>query len=244
MLSTRLERKVLRDLAGVPMIAHVLGRASRFPEVMRGAGVVMAIPEGRADDELAAFGENRGVNVFRGDEEDVLSRLLLAAESVGADVVYRVTADNPLVDPGVVEATWSRFLDGEWDYAVMDGTPLGTTAEVVSVEALKRVRELATTPTLREHPTLALYENSDQFRMRLLKAPEAWRHPEWRFTVDTEEDLALVETILLELGHEASLEAIVPFLERNPQLARINASVGQKGWEGLKERKDAIGGAV
>lgn len=240
-LSTRLERKVFRDLGGIPMVSHVLRRAGRFPEVEQGAGVVLAIPEGPADDELAALGESVGARVFRGDEEDVLARLLLAARSVDADVVYRVTADNPLLDPGVVNATWSGFAAGEWDYAVMEDTPLGTTAEVLTVGALERAGKLALTPTLREHPTLALYENSDSFRMLLVKAPERWRHPEWRFTVDTEADFSLVETIFRELGDDADLDAIVRFLEKRPEIAGINAAVAQKGWNHLKERKNAIG---
>ncbi len=239
--STRLERKVLRDLGGIPLVGHVLKRSFLFPGVDDGAGVVMAIPDGEKDDELVSVGEKFGAMVVRGDEEDVLSRLILAAETVDADAVYRVTADNPLIDPGVVALTWEGFISGDWDYAVMEDTPLGTTAEIVTLDALKAAQKLAQAPGFREHPTLALYKNSDKFRMNLIPPPEKWRHPEWRFTVDREADFQLVKKIIDSLGHDATLEAIVPFLLSHPETASMNSDIAQEGWKDLKERKDAIG---
>jgi spore coat polysaccharide biosynthesis protein SpsF len=239
--STRLHKKVLRDLGGIPLIVHVLNRSASFPEVSTGGGVILAIPEGEKENELARVGESLGVKVVRGDEDDVLSRILLAAETVGADVIYRITGDNPLIDPGVVSGTWQGFQTGDWDYAVMEGTPLGTTAEIVTLDALKKAQEFAATPQLREHPTLALYENNDVFRMHLIPCPANWHHPDWRFTIDSEDDFQLVEKIITELGHDATLDTIVPFLESNPGLLSMNSSVAQDGWERLKEKKDAIG---
>jgi spore coat polysaccharide biosynthesis protein SpsF len=238
--STRLSMKVLRPVCGRPMLAHVINRAGKFPEIEPGS-VALAIPVGPENDELAEFGGSMGVRVVRGDEDDVLSRFLLAAHELEADVVYRITADNPLLDPGVAEATYRAFSDGVWDYAVMENTPLGTTAEIVTVDALERATKLAVSPRLKEHPTLAFYENSGIFKMRLIQAPPKWAHPEWRFTVDTELDLKLVERILTDLGEDAGLDAIVPWLERNPDIARMNESVAQSGWGDLKEMKNAIG---
>lgn len=238
--STRLSMKVLRPVLGKPMLAHVINRAARLPEIEPGY-VALAIPLSHENDGLVEFGKSMGVRVVRGDEDDVLSRFLLAAHELKADVVYRITADNPLMDPGVVEEIYRAFSDGVWDYAVMENTPLGTTAEIVTVDSLERATRLAVSPRLKEHPTLALYENSRLFKMRLVQAPEKWAHPELRFTVDTELDLKLVERILTDLGEDASLDAIIPYLERNPGIARMNESVPQSGWGDLKEMKDAIG---
>lgn len=137
--------------------------------------------------------------------------------------------------------TWDAFIDGSWDYAVMEDTPLGTTAEIVTLDALLRAKDLAVTERLKEHPTLALYENADKFKMRLVAPPGKWRHPELRFTVDTELDLTVVERIFLELGVDATLDTIVPFIEQHPEIATMNSSVEQQNWASLKERKNAIG---
>jgi spore coat polysaccharide biosynthesis protein SpsF len=238
--STRLRTKVLREIAGIPTIAHVIRRASIFPHVSE-RGVTLAIPDSSENDHLETIGLGYGVRVVRGDEDDVLDRFILAARKSVADIVYRITADNPLIDPGVVGATWDAFEEGSWDYAVMEDTPLGTTAEIVTLDALLRAKDLAVTERLKEHPTLALYENSDKFKMRLVAPPEKWKHPEWRFTVDTELDLQVVERIYQELGVDADLDTIAPFIKLHPEIALMNSSIEQQNWASLKERKNAIG---
>ena len=240
--STRLERKVLRELCGMPLVAHVIKRACAFPG-LDGEVPILAIPRSSENDELEDVGRRCGARVFRGDENNVLERLLLAAVEKGADVVYRVTADNPLVDPGVASLTWEAFIDGEWDYAVMEGVPLGTTCEIVTTKALSEAQKFAVTPHLKEHPTLALYENSRLFKMKLVNPPSRWAHPEWRLTVDTEQDFKLVERIMGEVGIDATLDEIVPFLESNPELVEMNLSVEQRGWDELQARKRAIHGS-
>jgi spore coat polysaccharide biosynthesis protein SpsF len=239
--STRLEKKAVRTLAGLPLTAHVIKRAMRLPGVSDGGGVVLAVPEGDKENELAAVGVEYGAVVFRGDEDDVLSRILLAAESVGAELIWRVTGDNPLIDQGVALETWGNFDPDRWDYAVMEDTPLGTTAELVTMEALRHADKLADTPRLREHPTLAMYENSGLFSMLLIPSPDKWRYPEWRFTIDSEEDLSAVEAIMSELGVDAGLGEIIPFLEEHPEIVSMNSGVAQQGWKELKERKNEIG---
>jgi len=245
MASTRLERKMVRDLHGIPLVSHVAGRSLLFPEISSPDDIVLAIPESAENDVLLDLGKEIGVKVFRGSEEDVLSRIIGAAESVDADVIYRVTGDNPLIDPGVVSKTFDGFISGEWDYTVMEDTPLGTTSEIVSVNALKKAREIALHSDgtkYFEHPTLAIYENSDKFKMNLIGCPEKWNRPDWRFTIDTEDDFKLVEAIMGELGIDATLDTIVPWLEKNMQILGINAGVSQQGWENLKERKESIRG--
>ena len=242
--STRLANKALVEVAGQPLTSHVIERAKNFRDFLGNVEkyeVILAIPEGEKENELEETGRACGIAVFRGDEDDVLSRVILAAESVGADIIFRITGDNPLIDPGVVSETWHGFLDGDWDYAVMEDTPLGTTAEIVTLDALKRAESLADNIELREHPTLALYRNTDKFRLRLIAPPDSWKHTEWRFTVDTEEDLRFIEHIITELGKNATLEEIVPYLESNPEIAGMNSEIKQDGWNNLKEYKDAIG---
>lgn len=242
MKSTRLENKVLLDIAGMPMIGHVIERARRFPGIKDDA-VVLAIPEGHEDDVLVSVASEFGVNVFRGSEENVLERFRLGGRSVDAEVIYRVTADNPLVDQGVVKGTFEAFNSSDWDYAVMENTPLGTTSEIITMKALDRATELALTDTLREHPTLALYENSDRFRMNLTPCPDEWNYPDWRFTVDTQADYEFVRHILESLGADCTLETIIPYLLENPGILKMNSSVSQKGWDTLKEKKDEISGS-
>ncbi|HDS31046.1 MAG TPA: hypothetical protein ENN67_08390 [Firmicutes bacterium] len=239
--STRLHRKAFINIGGMPMVAHAIRRSRGFSFVDSKSGVVAALPLGNSENELAEICVSYSARVFRGSENDVLSRLICAGQSAGADVICRVTADNPLVDKGVVETTWENFVHDDCDYCVMDDTPLGTTAELVKMDALIRAYDLADSDRLKEHPTLAIYENPDRFRMKLVPSPEKWRRPQWRFTIDKEPDLKLVGMIMEKLGLDASLDTIVPFLDSNPEIAEINSDVEQNGWNELKEQKDKIG---
>ncbi len=241
--STRLASKVTRILGGRPMLGHVINRALDFPVIDSPERIVLAVPDSEENMVVAQIGTDYGVKVFRGDEDDVLGRIIGAANLVGAENIYRVTGDNPFIDPGVVRITWDGFNSGEWDYSVMEDTPLGTTAEIVTVDALKRAENIASETGLkkyREHPTLALYENSDRFRMNLIPSPEQWRGQEYRFTVDTEIDFNLVEKIMNDLGEDATLDEIMPYLEKHPDVAGMNSDVVQDGWTDLKKCKDLI----
>jgi spore coat polysaccharide biosynthesis protein SpsF len=237
--STRLHRKVLIELCGKTILEHVIDRCRRFPEINTG-NMVLAIPDTSENDVLAYAGENLGIKVHRGSEDDVLGRIIGAGRSVSADVIYRVTSDNPLISNLVVRNTWEGFINGEWDYAVMENTPLGTTAEIVTMDTLERVEQDTIDSQHREHPTLFMYENSNLFRMNLMSPPDEWNHIDWRFTVDTEKDLALAKKIFGQLGPDADLDEIVPFLSANPEVPGINADVEQQNWTSLKEKKDEI----
>ena len=96
--STRLPGKVLADLAGRPVLAWVVDAATAIPGV---DVVVVATSHEPSDDPIAAWCEAYGVGCQRGSKLDVLDRMIKAAEAEGADVIVRLTADCPLLDPAV-----------------------------------------------------------------------------------------------------------------------------------------------
>ena len=92
--STRLPCKMLLSLHGRPLVEWVVRRAGR---ARRLDGLIVAIPDTRDNDVLAAALARLAVAVYRGPEDDVLKRIVLAARSTGATDVVRVCADNPLI---------------------------------------------------------------------------------------------------------------------------------------------------
>ena len=130
MTSTRLPGKVLMPAAGRPLLAHHLDRLSRTPGL---DAVVLATTVNAADDPVAACAESLGVQVFRGDEQDVLGRFAGAAALARADLVVRVTADCPLIDPALIGRLIAAFRDDpSLDYLSIDSTryPRGLDAEI------------------------------------------------------------------------------------------------------------------
>ena len=191
--STRLPGKVMREVAGKPLIGHMLDRLARCERLDQ---VVVATPD--EDHELIAYVEERGVAIYRGAEHDVLSRYVGAAREQGAEVVVRLTADCPLIDPVLVDQVVEFFLTGSFDYAsntLERGFPRGMDVEVFSIEALERADAETSDPQEREHVTLYLYRHPDRFRTG---------HFELRLTVDTPADFALVEKMLLAGGERLS----------------------------------------
>src|SRR5271163_2931910 len=112
--SSRFPGKVLEDLCGRPMLWHVVNRVSKARNLDK---VVIATSDGRVDDPIAQFCEREGIGCFRGSEQDVLDRFYGAAKANAADVVVRITADCPLIDPSVIDKVIARFERGDCDYA-------------------------------------------------------------------------------------------------------------------------------
>ena len=110
MSSTRLPGKVLREIAGEPMLARVIERAKRAKLVDE---VVLATTTDPSDDPVAEFCAERGYNVTRGSLNDVLDRYYQAAKQYDADVIVRLTADCPVLDPDVVDETIAVIANAE-----------------------------------------------------------------------------------------------------------------------------------
>ncbi len=225
--STRLPGKVLSDIAGQPMIAHVVGRAGRMAGVDE---VVVAIPDLSADDVLAEAIAVLGRRVIRGPAQDVLARYLLAADATSADVIVRITADCPLLSPLVSSAVVAAFAQGEVDYAsnTLDRTyPRGLDTEVFGVESLREAMDQAVAAAEREHVTPFIWHRPGRFRLRSVRG--TIDRSSLRWTVDTPLDLTLIRAIYAELGTGAfDVDEILELLRARPELADINADVAQR----------------
>ncbi|HEX2571004.1 MAG TPA: glycosyltransferase family protein [Polyangia bacterium] len=234
MTSTRLPGKVLADLAGRPMLAQELARLRRC---RRAEEIVVATTTNATDDPVVALAEKEGVRWFRGDEHDVLSRYLGAAREARAEVVVRVTADCPLIEPALVDEV-VRALTGEGpapesaDYAsnIQRRTfPRGLDAEALYMDVLERVGRLGRTREAREHVTFFIHrERPELFLLRSVTGSED--HSDLRWTVDEPADLELVRRIY-ELGglgaREVGFGELVALVRSHPELARLNAHVQQ-----------------
>jgi len=150
--STRLPDKVLMPIAGVSILAHVIKRCKLIEGIDQ---VVCAIPNDSYNDVLADIAIEAGAAIFRGSEHDVLDRYYQAAATYKADVVMRVTADCPLLDPYVCAEAVSLVQTGFADYSATAGEwPHGMDCEVFSFKWLEKAHKSAKLPEDREHVTL------------------------------------------------------------------------------------------
>ena len=231
MTSTRLPGKVLMEAAGQPLLAHHLGRLARCRTL---DGLVLATTVNGTDDPVAELAASLGVTVFRGGEHDVLARFAGAAALAGADVVVRVTADCPLIDPALVDRLVTAFLEAAppLDYLSLDVTrfPRGLDAEVFTRAALEEAAANATDPAEREHVTAHLYRRPERFRIGAPLAPEVGTVLEQRWCVDEAADQELVRRLLGALLPENpgfGWQDCCKVLNQNPEWADLNGSVRQ-----------------
>jgi spore coat polysaccharide biosynthesis protein SpsF len=221
MSSTRLPGKVLADLLGRPMILRQIERLARARRIDR---LVVATSDQAGDDPLAAVLAAAGVAVFRGPLDDVLARFLGALDAHPAEHVVRLTADCPLADPEVVDATITLHLESGADYTanrlVSAGFPKGQDVEVVTAAALRRAGALASTPEEHEHVTWGIWNHPDRWRIARLEPPVD--EGEVRWTVDRPDDLAFVRAVYAALypaDPAFGSDDIRAFVRRHPQWA-------------------------
>lgn len=229
--SNRLPKKILYNLNEKPLLWHVVERVKQASMINH---IVLAIPDSPSNDELGFFIKKIAWNLFRGSEDDVLSRYYHAAVQFEANIIVRVTSDCPLIDPTIIDETIKRHIQDGNDYTaagVEGGFPRGLDVEVFNFEALKFAYSTAVERPEREHVTLFIYQNPKLFKINFIKANGVLNRPDIRLTVDTEEDLLLMKEIYSRLssyGKHSSTEDVLALIDGNPHLQSINKHIVQK----------------
>jgi spore coat polysaccharide biosynthesis protein SpsF len=242
--STRLPGKVLKPVAGQPLLWHIIHRlkASRLIE-----DIAIATSTNPLDEAIVEFAAAQGVTVVRGPEDDVLARFAMAAEALDADIIVRVSSDAPFIDAGFIDHLIASLIEQDGDYVLMrEGSECAHEGvDPFSRRALdKLMMDAADDPAAREHVT-GYFKLHPNFVKTVRAAPwPALAKKGGRLTVDTPDDLAFVEAVHARMdakAGEASLADLLLLLEREPALGAINAHVRQKP---LRPGRDAVGGGL
>lgn len=228
MTSSRLPGKVLMEIAGRPALELMIERLRRVPSL---DGIVIATTVNATDQPIVDLAARLGVGCFRGSEEDVLARVLGAAEAYGIDVIVETTGDCPLIDPAVVERTIQAYRASGADYVsnVLRRTyPIGMDTQVFAREVLADVARRTDDPFDHEHVSVFIYRHPELYRLLNVAAPEQQTDPELRLTLDTAEDLMLLRKLAdaaLSRNIAAGLDDILAALRDRPALRALNAHV-------------------
>lgn len=203
--STRLPGKVLMPILGQPLLDLLVSRVKRSTRIDR---IVIATTTETRDDQLAErVAGLEGVALFRGSEDNVLKRFAESAKFSHADIVVRITADNPFFDWRLADQAITRFIAGHFDYLSTPGYPYGIGIEVFTSRALFRADEIATDAYDREHVTAYFYRNPQLFKLGELRCAEALSHV--RLTVDTPEDIDRARSLFEEFGAGVTFREVV-----------------------------------
>jgi UDP-2,4-diacetamido-2,4,6-trideoxy-beta-L-altropyranose hydrolase len=221
--STRLPGKVLRTLGAKTVLAHVLSRCARIAGADAVVCATSTLPQ---DDPIAEEAARAGAHVFRGSQSDVLARYLAAARSVSADIVLRVTADCPLIDPDICAAVIALRAATGADYAANNMPrlyPHGLDCEAFTVAALAEAAVASDDPFDHEHVTPWLRRKPGLKRANLVGP--GWPASMHRWTLDYPEDLDFFSAVFAALPkpETARMQDVLSLLAARPDIAGLNA---------------------
>ncbi|KGM96558.1 acylneuraminate cytidylyltransferase [Clostridium botulinum] len=232
--SSRLRGKVMRELCGKTVLEHCIDRV-RQSECVN--DVVVATTTNDIDLVIEEKALKCGVKVFRGSEDDVLSRYYYAAIKYNADVVLRITSDCPLIDPKVIDEVTRFYLNNKYDIVTNAPNeeksrtyPRGLDVSIFSIKQLENAFLNAKEKYQREHVTPYLYENLKNKYYYKSKQDNS----KYRLTLDTEDDWKLISNIYINLyngKHDFYLKDILELFKVKPHLRQININTHQKDFK-------------
>src|SRR5581483_1309725 len=229
--STRLPGKVLRPVAGKPLIWHIVHRLKGCHLL---EDIAVATTVNPADEAIVEWCNVEGITVVRGPEENVLARYATAAEKLDADIIVRVSSDAPFIDAGFVDHLIATLIEQDGDYVLMEE---GSECAHEGVDPFSRraldklMMDASHDPAAREHVTGYFKLHPDFVPIARAAPYPSLAREGGRLTIDTPDDLAFVEAVHARMAAragEASLADLLLLLEREPGLRRINAHVRQK----------------
>jgi spore coat polysaccharide biosynthesis protein SpsF len=255
MSSSRLPGKILADIAGQPMLQRVFMRTSRSASVSQ---TVFATTTDPSDDPVAEYCDFSGIPFTRGSQFDVLDRYFQAAKGANADVVVRITADCPVIDPELIDNVVNTLLEDEYDFACnrlpppwSRTYPIGLDVEACSFKVLEKAWQEAKEPQHREHVMPYVYEGVQLSAMsrelsegvsprglRIALLNHTSDFGDYRWTVDTPEDLEFMQQVYSHFdGHDDfTWKEMLDLVHDNPELMKINSGVQHKTLKDIDDR--------
>lgn len=219
--STRLPNKVNMKIENKPILEHIIDflKFSKLTDE-----IIIATTELPEDDIIEKIGIQNKVKVFRGSKNDVLSRYFFCAKQFHIDIVVRITADNPLIDPHLVDQVIKDILNGEYDYVsnmIEQTYPSGYLVEAFTFTTLEKIYNSKTDSYNKEHVTPDLRKNFKNYKTKNIRTPKNLERNSWRLTLDYKKDLSILKKIFKNLyrpNNYISYESVVNFLDHNESI--------------------------
>jgi len=186
--------------------------------------IIIAITNLSEDEKIVEFANKLEIPYFRGNPTDVLDRYYQCAKKFSISTIIRITSDDPLIDPTIVDQIIEKFNSSSFDYITNCRPrtyPQGTEAEIFSFSTLETAWQNAKKPSEREHVTPYLFNNPKKFKIFNIEYSKNISHLRW--TVDMEQDLQFVKAVVSKIPKRPILmKDIISLLEKEPDLVNIN----------------------
>jgi spore coat polysaccharide biosynthesis protein SpsF len=194
--------------------------------------IIVATTDLTEDVKIVEHLQNIGIKYFCGNSNDVLDRYFQCAKKFSCTTIVRITADNPLIDPNIIDKTIEVYENKEFDLVtntINRTFPYGTEVEVFSFDSLEKSWNNAKKPSEREHVTPFIRNPENKFLLTNIKNEEDFSF--LRYTVDRSEDLKLVKEIIKNIPtRPILLKDIITLYKNNSKIFDINKNIKHDGY--------------
>jgi spore coat polysaccharide biosynthesis protein SpsF len=222
--STRLPGKILKPILGRPLLSHIVERVRKAKTVDE---VIIATSINPLDDPVEEFAKKEGIKYYRGKEADLIDRFYNACVKFNIDVIVRVTADCPFVDPQLIDKLVNIYLNNRDKYDLISNIhpptfPDGLDLEIIPFSVMKEIHFGLKNKFDREWFTTYLFDKG-KYQYYNLENDEDLSLLRW--TIDYPEDYEFFKRVFSELYNPKKIflqKDILNFLKKNPDIAKIN----------------------
>ena len=230
---SRLYGKPLHNLdivQGVSILDNIVACLKQMPMI---DSVILGVANGVENDAFVEYAQTNNIGFIRGDEENVLERLIRCGDLYGATDVFRSTSESPFPYFNLIDEAWKQHVDNDCDATFLDNIIDGCGFEILSLDALKKSHNEGEDRHRSELCTLYIRENKDQFNLGYIDPPEKLARKDIRLTVDYPEDLIVCRAVYENFKNSAPkipLLDVVDYLDDNTQLLKLTSPFCEEGY--------------
>ena len=229
--SARLPKKVIQKIDNdLTVLDYVIDQVKYSQKIEK---IIVATTNLIEDDLICKYANLQKIECFRGSSEDVLDRFYQCAKKYSAKTIVRITADNPLIDPNIIDKIINEYNKCDFITNTLERTfPYGTEVEVFSFVSLEKAWQIAKKPSDREHVTFYLWMQPERFKLFRYDYPI--NLSKFRFNLDYIQDYCLIRSVFEALypqNNLFTLEDTIDWLKQNPKILKFNDMIKpNQGW--------------
>ncbi len=231
--STRLPRKQLRNINGLPLIQHLVNRLRCVKQINQ---IILATGPIEENKDLADFLKPFNIAAyFDADIDDVTGRIARASAYFDAKYVVTVLGDCPLIDSEFISEGIDLLINNNADYVAVDKKKYQCLHEGIGIHtasAWEILSELSIDAPHKEHAGSIIHETTYPFKYSEIVPRKIFRRQDIRLSVDTQSDLDFMNRLYElsgEVGTNLKLSDVVDIVDKNQSTLKLNSHVHQKG---------------
>jgi len=234
--SSRLEKKHMIKINDKPIINHLIERISKCKTIRK---IIVCTTSNTTDDSFAEYLKNQKILFFRGDESDIIKRLLDASTYYGTDIIVDIEGDKIYTEPDFVDESVNTMLNSDYDFVMGSSNPnyvdhsehsiSAVFPAIIRRSALEKLysikKEKNTQTGYREY-----FTSNPIFKCKYITLSKTTVPKNLRLTLDYEEDLKFAKIIFKSFGNSFTFSDILKLIHQNPNLLEITNTLLEK-WE-------------